>query len=41
MADMDSKRRSFKFVSHKDLLTINNKESVQNGSNQTQTIKDK
>ena len=38
---MDSKR-SFKTVSHKDLLTINNKNVfwVQNGSNQTQTIKD-
>ena len=36
MADMDSKR-SFKTVSHKDLLTINNNESVFFGSKMSQT----
>ena len=37
MADMHSKRRSFKTVSHKDLLTINNNESVFFGSKMSQT----
>ena len=41
--DRGSKRRSFKTVNHKDLLTIKNHENmfywVQIGSNQTQTIK--
>ena len=34
---MDSKRRSFKALSHKDLLTINNNESVFFGSKMDKT----
>ena len=37
MTETDSKRWSFKTVSHKDLLTINNNESVSFGSNVSQT----